>query len=113
MQQRGDGHNPQSLPFIDDMNISAMADKLLKSEKPEEFITALNFPDRRKAMAWSRSIHKCRRHKLVEGEKLFWIMAMSECAISETRAKLFSMTAMGVAVPGFYAKGAEQTEKAK
>lgn len=82
--------------------ITRDAIELLKSKEQSDFATVLNFMDRQDATDFALSLSKCKRHKLKIGEGLIWLVAKSRCAEHGDRAKMFSQTLMGVAVPEFY-----------
>lgn len=94
---------PASLPILGDATMFPLAKELIKSDrKAEDFITLLNFMDPKEATDFAYCLHKCQIHKLDKQADLFWTIAKARVAIKENRAKMFSQTIIGVAVPEFF-----------
>jgi len=94
--------NPRFAPLLQDTVQLDAAKELLRSTEEEDFITVLSFVDEKKAIAFAKCIYKSRKHKLIDQEKRFWMIAKSLVAVKGRRADTYAQVITRLLVPEFF-----------
>jgi len=88
--------------WLRDINTPEAVQEILHSKKDDDFITALNILDEKKAIAFAKCIDKCRRHSLEEREKRYWLEAKAMCAVKGRRVELYAQSIAGIMVAEYF-----------
>lgn len=94
--------DPRRTPLLQDVLNEGSVEKLIRSDELEDFVTVLSFLDPREATDFARCVFKCRRHKLIEQERRFWLIAKARCAVKGRRAELYAQTLAKVFVAEYF-----------
>lgn len=90
------------VPGFQFTNPEDAATKLVQADKPEDFITMLDFQDAEMASLWNDCVDKCLKYGLKRRLAYYYRFAQAQVARQSLRAKLFSQTVVGVPVPEFF-----------
>lgn len=102
--------NPRPSPLVQSVKQLDNPKELIRTDKRNDYITVMDFPNDSLRIAFCQCVDKCNSNDLREELDYIWNLGLSIVSMHGSRAKLFSQTVMGLAVPEFFGgKGAKVT----
>ena len=94
--------NPTRSPLVQAVKHMEAVKELIRTDKRNDFITMLNFMDRKLSIAFCQALYKAIKHHLDARADYIWNLGLAMVAVKGHRAMMFSQTVAGLLVPDFY-----------